>query len=381
MTDLPTKTQHLINRLNDDPEKTKLGKLKIYLGAAPGVGKTHKLLEDALLKQKEGIDVIVGIIHTYDRPEVEELLTRFETLPLEKVEHHGTTKTEFNLSAAINRHPELILIENMAHTNALGLRHAKRWQHIKELLHYGIDVYTTLNVQNIDSLNDTINQILHAHIHETVPDTMLKLAETIELVDLPQEDLIKRFHEGKVHFSEQIDLAALDFFRQGNLSSLRELALRVTAEHVGEELIKYRQKLGITYVWPTEEKILVCMGPDENASKLIRTARRLAGALQAEWFVIYVDRPHNKISTEKRGAVQQNLLLAEQLGAKTRIITGDNLVKETMQFAHEHNITTIMIGRNIRPRWKEILFKSTSYDLERQSGEIDIHIIHNKKTK
>jgi two-component system sensor histidine kinase KdpD len=380
MTELPTKTQHLIDRFDEKSAKEKLGKLKIYLGAAPGVGKTHKLLQDAYNKRKEGIDVVVGIIHSYDRPEIEELLTHFEILPLEKVEYHGITKTEFNLSAAINRRPQLILIGDMAHSNVPGLRHAKRWQHIKELLHYGIDIYTTLNVQNIDSLNDTINQILHAHIHETVPDSMLKLAETIELVDLPQEDLIKRFHEGKIHFSEQIDLSAPDFFRQGNLSSLRELALRVTAEHVGEELIKYRQKMGITYVWPTEEKILVCIGSDDNAPKLIRSARRLASALQAEWFVIYVDRPKRKISTEQRSGIQQNLLLAEQLGAKTKTITGDNLVKETMQFAHQHNITTIMIGRNIRPRWKEILFKSKSHEIERQSGEIDVHIIHNKKT-
>jgi two-component system, OmpR family, sensor histidine kinase KdpD len=376
MTELLTKTQHFIKRFDEGPQKDNFGKLKIYLGAAPGVGKTYKLLQDAYNKRKEGIDVVIGMIYSYDRPEIEELLTHFEILPLEQVEYHGTTKAEFNLSAAINRRPQLILIDNMAHSNAPGLRHAKRWQHIKELLHYGIDVNTTLNVQNIDSLNDTVNQILHAHIHETVPDTILKIAQTIELVDLPQDDLIKRFHEGKIHFSEQIDLRAQDFFRQGNLSSLRELALRVTAEHVGEELIRYRQKLGITYVWPTEEKILVCIGPDNNAAKLIKTARRMASALQAEWFVIYIDRPTRKISLEQRSGVQQNILLAEQLGAKTKIITGGPLVKETMQFAHEHNITTIMIGRKIRPRWKEILFKSTSYELERQSGEIDVHIIH-----
>jgi two-component system sensor histidine kinase KdpD len=376
--ELPTKTQHLINRF--DKEAQPLGKLKIYLGAAPGVGKTHKMLQDAAAKQAEGIDVIVGILNSHDNPEISDLLQKFERLPLETVEFHGAKATEFNLPAAIARRPSLILIDEMAHTNAPGLRHAKRWQHIKELLHHGIDVYTTLNVQNIDSLNGTVNQVLHAHIHETVPDTMLKLAETIELIDLPQADIIKRFHEGKIHFAEQIDLTADNFFREGNISSLRELALRVTAEHVGEEIVKYRQKLGITYVWPTEEKILVCAGPDANAAKLIRTARRLATALQAEWFVINIDVPKQKLSAEQRSSVQQNLMLAEQLGATVKTIIGNNLVTEVLKFAHEKNITTIMIGRSLRPRWKDLFFKSASHELERQSGEIDIHIIHNKKS-
>lgn len=380
MTELATKTQHLMNRFDENVKKEKLGQLKIYLGAAPGVGKTYKMLCDALEKKSQKIDVVVGVIDAHGQPDIQELLLKFETIPLEKVEHHGTTNTEFNLNTAIQRRPTLVLIDDMAHTNAPGLRHTKRWQHIKELLHHGINVYTTLNVQHIDSLNDTVNQVLHTHIHDTVPDTMLKLAETIELIDLPQEDLIKRFHEGKVHFAEKIDLRAEDFFRPGNLSSLRELALRITAEHVGEEVIKYRQKLGITYVWPTEEKILVCVGPDTNAAKLIRTARRLAGALQAEWYALHVDKPKVKLTAEQRGSVQQNLLLAEQLGAKVSTLTGDDVVKETMKFAHAQNITTIMIGRSLRPLWKDILFRSLSYALERQSGEIDVHIIHNKKT-
>lgn len=379
MTELLTKTKELINRLDENLQKEKIGTLKIYLGAAPGVGKTYKMLQDVANKRAEGVSVVIGIVNSHGRPEIEKLLLDFEILPLEKVEHHGITTTEFNLQAAIDRRPDLIIIDDMAHTNAPGLRHAKRWQHIKELLHYGINVYTTLNVQHIDSLNDTVNQILHTHIHETVPDTMLKLADTIEIVDLPPDDLIKRFQRGEVHFSEKMDLTAEDYFRPGNISSLRELALRVTAEHVGEEIVKYRQKLGITYVWPTEEKILVCIGPDLNATKLIRTARRLASALQAEWFVIFIDRPKRKISAEERGRVQQNILLAEQLGAKTKIIIGDNLVKEAIQFAHQQNITTIMIGRNLRAKWKDFLFKGISYELERQSGEIDVHIIHNKK--
>jgi len=380
MTELLTRKKKLINQLDKNFQKEKIGTLKIYLGAAPGVGKTYKMLQDAINKRAEGINVVIGIINSHGRPEIEKLLLDFEILSLEKVEHHGITTTEFNLQGAIDRHPELIIIDDMAHTNAPGLRHAKRWQHIKELLHYGIDVYTTLNVQHIDSLNDTVNQILHTHIHETVPDTMLKLAETIEIVDLPPDDLIKRFQCGEIHFSEKMDLTAEDFFRRGNISSLRELALRVTAEHVGEEIVKYRQKLGITYVWPTEEKILVCIGADMSATKLIRTARRLASALQAEWFVIHVDRPKLKKSAEERGTIQQNMLLAEHLGAKTNIIVGDNLVKEAIQFAHQQNITTIMVGRNLRPKWKDFFFKGTSYELERQSGEIDVHIIHNKKS-
>ena len=351
------------------------GKLKIYLGAAPGVGKTYAMVEAARTKHTQGVDVVIGIIESHGRHELELLLHDLEIIPRQTIEYRGQHLTEFDLDATLARNPSIVLIDEMAHTNAPGLRHAKRWQDIKELLDRGINVYTTLNVQHIESLNDAVSQILHTHVQETVPDSMLELADTIELIDLPPEDLLKRLQEGKVYIPEQASLAVEHFFRKDNLSALRELALRITAERVEAQVLSYRQDLGIKHVWPTKVKLLVCVSARYQSTKLIRATRRMATRLKAEWHAVYVDTPEIRISEEKRNSAIQNLHLAERLGAATAVLTGLNVSKEIMDYAREHNITNIVLGKQIQPFWKNLFFGGLANKIIRQSGEIDVYLI------
>jgi two-component system sensor histidine kinase KdpD len=285
------------------------------------------------------------------------------------------TLSEFDLDAALKRHPGLILIDEMAHTNVAGLRHLKRWQDIKEILDRGIDVYTTLNVQHIESLNDVVSQIIQIRIQETVPDLMLESADIIELVDLSPEDLLKRLHEGKVYFPTQIKVAKKNFFRKGNLIALRELALRTTAERVEAQVLLYRQGEGIKRIWPTNEKILVCVGPQPESIKLIRTARRLATSLQADWIAVYVETARLGSSETKRRQAIQHLRFAESLGAETHIITGFDIVNAIMDFARAQNVTQIMLWKKIHSRWRNLFFRSLSDEIVRRSQEIDIYIV------
>lgn len=367
--------ESLLKRVQEEERKEQRGKLKIYLGAAPGVGKTYTMLQDALAKRAQGLDVVVGVVESHGRKEIISLLKDLEILPRQTVEYHDKQLLEFDLDGALRRNPGLILIDEMAHNNVPGLRHAKRWQDIKEILDRGIDVYTTLNVQHIDSLNDVVSQIVHTRIKETVPDTMIELADTIELVDLPPEDLLKRLQEGKVYFPGTIELAKDHFFRKGNLIALRELALRVTAERVGAQVLLYRQGLGIKHIWPTKEKFLVCVGSKTQSAKVIRTARRLAGSAQAEWIAVHVDAPRLQLSEESRNIAIQNLRLAEQLGAETRILTGNDIVGEILNFARERNVTTIVVWKKNRSRWRDFIFRSLANEIVRNSQEIDVYIV------
>lgn len=370
----PTPEQ-MLKKAAAEEHKEARGKLKIFLGAAPGVGKTYAMLEEALEKRSQGLDVVVGIAESHGRKEIKSFLEKFEVLPRQKVEYHGKELSEFDLDAAIKRNPALILVDELAHTNVPGLRHTKRWRDIVEILDRGIDVYTTLNVQHIESLNNVVSQIIGIQIKETIPDSLLELADTIEIIDLPPEDLLKRLHEGKVYFPKQADLAKENFFRKGNLIALRELALRVAAECVGTQTYLYRQDLGIKQIWPTKEKILVCVGAEPESIKIIRDARRLASHLQAQWIAVYVDRPSLKNSEKEKNKAIQSLRLAEQLGAQTKIITGFDVVKEIMNFARDENVTQIIIGKKIRPRWKDLVFKRLADEVVRSSGEIDVYII------
>lgn len=365
----------LLKRIKEEERQEKSGKLKIYLGAAPGVGKTFTMLQDAISKRSKGLDVVVGIVESHGRQEVENLLQNFEILPKQVIQYREKKLSEFDLDGALKRNPALILVDEMAHKNVSGLRHAKRWQDIKELLDRGIDVYTTLNIQHIESLNDVVSQIIHAHIKETVPDSMLELADTVELVDLAPEDLLKRLQEGKVYFPKQAELAKEHFFRKGNLTALRELALRTTAERVSAQVLLYRQGQGIQHIWPTKEKILVCVGPGTEATKLIRTARRIAMNLHTEWIAVYVDVPQMSLSEKKRNRAIQNLQLVEQLGGQTRILLGTDIVKEIIHFAREQNISRILIGKKSKITWKNRLFGTLLNKFIQQSGEIDIHAI------
>ncbi|MFI4954717.1 MAG: DUF4118 domain-containing protein, partial [Gammaproteobacteria bacterium] len=367
--------EKLLKQAQEESLHENQGKLKIYLGAAPGVGKTYSMLNDAQIKRAQGLDVVIGLVESHGRKEVEALKQGLETIPLQKIIYREKELTEFDLDAALRRNPGLILIDEMAHTNAPGLRHSKRWQDIKEILNRGIDVYTTLNVQHIESLNDVVAQITHTIIKETVPDSMIEMADTVELIDLPPDELLKRLQQGKVYFPEQAELAAAHFFRKGNLIALRELALRVTAEHVGAEALSYRQGQGIQEIWPTKEKIMVCVGPDAESIKLIRTARRIAASLQADWMAVHIDAARLGKTEVQRNSAIQNLRLAEQLGAETRIIAGFDLVKEIIEFANNENITQIVIGKQIRSRWHDLLFSNLSDEIVRQSGYINVNII------
>ena len=371
----------LLAQAEEEERRKKLGKLKIFFGAAPGVGKTHSMLSEALMKRAAGLDVVIGVVESHGRKEIRELINKFEIIPRFTLEYRGKSLQEFDLDSAIRRMPALILVDEMAHTNIPGIRHNKRWQDIKELLERGISVYTTLNVQHIESLNDVIKQITGVTVQETVPDSILETADSIELVDLPPEDLLKRLAEGKIYIPEQAELASQHFFRKSNLSALRELALRFTAERVNVQVQSERRSLAEQTIWPTSERILVCLDHTPFSIKLIRTAKRMAASFRTEWQAVYVDSPRIRISEEERQNAIQNLRFAEQLGAETSILLGYDIVDEIIQFAKTHNITKLIIGKEVRPRWRQFLFKDLADQLIRHSGSIDIYIITNEKSK
>lgn len=365
----------LLEKLRAEEKPAHRGRLKIYMGAAPGVGKTYTMLEDAISKQREGVDVVAGVLESHGRAEIDEKLKNIEVLPKQKLIYRDKALEEFDLDGALQRNPALILIDEMAHTNMPGVRHNKRWQDIKEILDKGIDVYTTLNVQHIESYSDIVAQIIHVAVKETVPDFMIDLADTIEVVDLPPQDLLRRLKEGKVYFPKQAEIARENFFRIGNLIALRELALRATAERVITEALLYRKGEGITSIWPLKEKILVCVGAKEDSIRLIRVAKRMATTMQARWVAVYVDIPRVHLSETERNQALENLKMAERLGAETKLLSGFDIVKEIMSFAREQNITLIMVWRQIRPRWKEFFSRSLVDELVRASGEINIQVV------
>jgi two-component system sensor histidine kinase KdpD len=350
------------------------GKLKIFLGAAPGVGKTYSMLQEAMLKKAQGIDVVVGVAETHGREETGKVLAGLEFLPKKNIDYKGQVLQEFDLDAAIERKPGLILVDELAHTNAPTCRHTKRWQDVQELLDRGIDVYTTLNIQHLESLNDVIEQITGIKVRETLPDSILEQAE-IELVDLPPDDLLKRLAEGKIYFKEQAKLAIQNFFKRSNLMALRELALRTTAEQVNMDVMSQRKYHSVQETWPTAEKLLICVGPGSGSAKLIRAAKRLANNLHAEWMAVYVDAAKLALTPAERDSVSQNLRLAEQMGAETLVAGGDDLVKEIIRIARERNVTKIVISKTVRPSWKNVLKGSLVDQLVRYSGEIDVYVI------
>lgn len=373
--------EELLALVQEQERQEKRGKLKIFLGAAPGVGKTYTMLEAACEKREEGLDVIAGLVETHGREETEELLQGLEVFPRQVVEYRGHTLLEFDLDGVLQRHPTLVLVDEMAHTNVPGSRHPKRWQDIKELLDRGINVYTTINVQHIESLNNVVAQITGIAVRETVPDSMLELAYSIELVDLPPDDLLKRLEEGKVYLYNQAELASKNFFRKGNLIALRELALRITAEQVNTQVLLHRRGESIKQIWPTVEKLLVCVGPESTSAKLIRTTFRMAKSLHAEWIALFIDAPRLHLSTQQRAKAIRNLRLAEQLGGESVTINGRDVIKEIIAFARSRNVTKIIIGKQMKPRWKDWLYRSLVDELLKYSGDIDLYIIHSEHRK
>lgn len=365
----------ILGRIKEAQLRSERGKLKVYLGAAPGVGKTYAMLQDALEQRSQGLDVIVGVVETHGRNEVNSLLKGFEILPKQTVTYRDKKLLEFDLDAALRRSPSLILMDEMAHTNMPGLRHEKRWQDIKELLDRGIDVYTTLNVQHIESLSDKVSELIHAPIKETIPDSMLELANSIELVDLSPEDLLKRLEDGKVYFHENAQKAKNHFFRKINLIALRELALRVAAEHVAAEVVSYRKHEGIKEGWSTKENILVCVSASPEATKLIRIGKQLATRFKTQWIAVHVASPNNELLSKQQAGAIQNLRFAEYLGAKTHIINSYNIAKELIEFALENNITLIVIKKRTSTSWKDWFSQRLADQIIHYSGTINVYVV------
>ncbi len=355
------------------------GKLKIFLGYAAGVGKTFAMLEAAHQRKDEGVDVVVGYIETHKRAETESMLAGQEVLPRASIDYRGIKLTEMDVDAVLRRHPALVLVDEMAHTNAPGSRHAKRYQDIEEILDAGIDVYTTLNIQHLESLNDVVAQVTGVIVHETVPDRVIDEASEIEVIDLPPEELLVRLKEGKVYIPDQAARAIREFFRQGNLTALREMSLRRAAERVDNQMRSYMRTRAIPDVWPASERLLVCISPSPYAEKIIRTARRLADELNADWFVVYVEvamKP--EVNPANRARIDETLRLAESLGAKARTIAGRSIPEAVFAYARKHNITKIVVGKPLRPRWKEWLSGSVVDQLVYASGDIDVYVISAK---
>lgn len=366
----------LLRRVQAEEARQAEGKLKVFFGANPGVGKTYAMLEAAHEQQRDGVDVVIGVVETHGRKETEALVDGLEAIPRRAVEYRGTRLQEFDLDAALVRHPTIILIDELAHSNAPGLRHAKRWQDVQELLKAGIAVYTTVNVQHLESLNDVVAQITGVRVRETVPDSVLERADDVELIDLPPDDLLQRLKDGKVYVPEQIQHAIQNFFAKGNLIALRELALRRTAERVDQQMEVYRRDHAVVRTWPAAETIMVCVNMKSRGPRLIRAARQMAADLHAKWIAVYVQIPlHLRLPQTERDRLVQTLRLAEQLGAETVTLTGENVAQEILSYARSRNATKIIVGKPLRSRWKEWLFGSVVSDLVHQSGEIDIYVI------
>jgi two-component system sensor histidine kinase KdpD len=366
----------LLARVKEAETRQARGKLKIFFGAAAGVGKTYAMLEAAREQRAQGVDVVVGWVETHGRAETEALLGDLEVLAHRPREYRGTTLQEFDLDAALARRPTLMLVDELAHTNAPGSRHAKRWQDVLELLDAGINVYTAMNVQHVESLNDVVARITGVIVRETVPDSIFEHTNEVELIDLPPDDLLHRLRDGKIYIPEQAREAAENFFRKGNLIALRELALRLTAQHVDAEMRHYMRDHAIHRTWPVRERLLVCIGPSPSSIRLVRAAKRMAEGLGAEWIVAYVETPaQTRLTQDARDRVAQTMRLAEQLGAETHTLTGARMSEEILAFARTRNVSKIVVGKPERPLWKRVAAGSIVDTLVQGSGEIDVYVI------
>jgi two-component system sensor histidine kinase KdpD len=357
-------------------EQEDRGRLKIFLGAAPGVGKTYEMLQSAQAKRREGVDVAVGVVETHGRQETEALLEGLEVIPRRDVEYKSHHLTEMDLDAILKRHPQLVLVDELAHTNAPDSRHPKRYLDVEELIAAGIDVYSTLNIQHVDSLNDVVARITRIRVRETVPDGVLDQADEIELVDLTPDDLIQRLREGKVYVPHQAERAVRHYFQPGNLTALRELALRRTAQRVDDQLLSHMRAHAIAGPWPAGDRVLVCVSEASNTPALIRYARRAADRLHAPLTAIYVETVRTaRLTDEERDRVAEYLRLAERLDASTITIPGRKIADEIVAYAQANNITQIVIGKSDRPRWFEMIHGSVVHDLLRKTAQISVHVI------
>src|SRR5215831_10228628 len=366
----------LLARVQREEKKRRRGRLKIFFGASAGVGKTYGMLLAAREKRAEGVDVVVGVVETHGRSDTAALLEGLEILPQRAVEYRGATLREFDLDAALKRRPAVIVVDELAHSNAEGSRHPKRWNDVEELLDAGIEVYTALNVQHLESLNDVVGGITGVRVQETVPDTVFDHADEVELVDLPPDELIQRLREGKVYLPAQARTAIENFFRKGNLIALRELSLRRTAERVDAQMRSYREEYAIHEVWAAGERILVCIGPGALAERLIRAGARLATELHADWIVAYIETPAlQRLPAAERDLILGNLRFAEQLGARTVTLSAERMSEAMLDYARRQNISKIVLGKPGRTGLRRWLLGSVVDTVVREAQDIDVYLL------
>jgi two-component system, OmpR family, sensor histidine kinase KdpD len=353
------------------------GRLKVFLGAAPGVGKTYEMLLSARARLLEGADVVVGIVETHGRAETQSLLYGFEVIPRARIDYHGHLLEEMDLDALLKRRPQIALVDELAHTNAAGSRHPKRYLDVEELIAAGIDVYTTLNIQHVESLNDVVAQITRIRVRETVPDSVLDKADDIEVIDLSPDELIQRLKEGKVYVPKQAQRALSHYFSPGNLTALRELALRRTAQRVDEQLLTHMRAHAIAGPWAAGERLLVCVSEDPRSAGLVRYTKRLSDRLHAPWTAIYIETARSQHLTEvERDRVADTLRLAEKLlGEAITLPGGGNIAEDVLSYSRANNVTHIVAGKSARSWWFELFNGSVVRDLVRRSGNISVHVI------
>lgn len=352
------------------------GHLKVFLGAAPGVGKTYEMLLSAAAQRRAGVDVVIGLIETHGRAETEALVHGFEIVPRGRIDYNGRHLEEMNLDALLARKPALVLVDELAHTNAPGSRHPKRYQDIEDLLAAGIDVYTAVNIQHLESLNDVVQQITRIRVRETVPDAFLDRADEIEVIDLTPADLIQRLKEGKVYFPKTAERALSHYFSPGNLTALRELALRRTAQRVDQQLLTHMQAHAIAGPWSAGDRILVVVNEHPKASALVRYARRMAERLRAPWTALYVETPRSlRLTEQARDRIAEALRLADRLGAEAVTVPGRELATEILDYAAKNNFSHVVIGRSRRSRLHELVFGSITYEIMRRAGNVAVHVV------
>ena len=359
-----------------EAEKAQRGRLKIFLGAAPGVGKTYEMLSAAQARRREKVDVVVGVVETHGRAETEALTAGLETIPQRTVAYRERTLTEMDLDAILARHPRLVLVDELAHSNAPGSRHPKRYLDVEELLLAGIDVYTTLNIQHVESLNDVVAQITRIRVRETVPDSVIELADDIELIDLTPQDLIQRLKDGKVYVPAQAERAVRHYFAAGNLTALRELALRRTAQRVDNQMVDYMRSHAIEGPWAAGDRVLVCVQAGRKATATVRHAKRLADQLRAPWTAMHVETTGaTRTTVAQQDSVVAALRLAERLGAEPVLIPGQEVADSVIDYARANNVTHLIVGKSHSPNWRQWVFGSITQRLINRAGGINIHVI------
>lgn len=366
----------LLAKVKAEEAQSTRGSLRIFFGYAAGVGKTYSMLKAARYAIKQGRDIVIGYVEPHERPETLALIDGIETIPLREIGHRGVTLREFDVDATLTRNPDVVLVDELAHTNAPGCRHEKRWQDIDELLRSGINVWTTLNVQHIESLNDVIGQITAITVRETIPDNVFDSADELELIDITPEELLARLNAGKVYLPEQAQRALTKFFQKGNLVALRELSLRQAARRVHTDVESARRGREAVQPWATNERLMVCLGESSSTARVIRTAKRLAQALDAPWLAVSVDLTGAPSGSLSRQQMAQHFRLAEQLGAETMTLPGQSVSETLLEYARSRNVTKILIGNTKQSWWRKWISGSVVDEIMAKSAGIDVFVIH-----